>query len=193
MRIVYLWRKRSASAHLHRLLVFTSVFQTREQSKPTPGPNCAGSIPHSRHARQMAAHCPPRNRGRAYAVLSRLAGRSHGSVASATRGEKRRWTDQRSIRLVVVVVVRSWRGHTVPLLPASGKATEAPYSHLQSPHLLPHHGTGRKKKKKGKKSSTTQYAAKPTLTVTPCDRFFLFDGGHIRFRFVGQQLSLPQI
>lgn len=176
MRIVYLWRKRSASAHLHRLLVFTSVFQTRERSKPPPGPNCAGSIPHSRHARPSAAHCPSRNRGRAYAVLSRLAGRSHGSVASATRGEKRRRTDQRSIRLVVVVVVvGSWRDHTVPLLPASGNATEAPYSHLQSPHLLPRHGTGRgkkreKEKKKKLHSSIRSYA---NLDRHPAAGFFI--------------------
>lgn len=52
-------------------------------------------------------------------------------------------------------------GHTALLL----TTTEAWVSHLQSLHLLPLHDTT--------KSSITQYTVKPTLTVIPCDSFYL--------------------
>lgn len=69
---------------------------------------------------------------------------------------------------IAFVILGILEGRAAPLLPASEKGTEAHFSHLQSPHLLPRHGTT--------KSSITQYTVKPTLTVTPCDRFYLTRG-----------------
>lgn len=73
-------------------------------------------------------------------------------------------------------------GRAAPLLPASEKGTEARFSHLQSPHLLPRHGTT--------KSSITQYTVKPTLTVTPCDRFYLTRG---IFAFISAPTTVSRI
>lgn len=92
------------------------------------------------------------------------------------RGERLEQTNHWTINLVSIaftgpfitldtVIFGGLEGHTAPLLPASKNRTEAWFSHLQSLHLLPLHGTT--------KSSITQYTVKPTLTVIPYDSFYL--------------------
>lgn len=86
--------QRSESAHLHRLLVFTSVFQPQSETRP----NCIDSIPHSRHARPSGVRAC-----RAFGIAHTQPwageqGRSHGSIPSA-RGEEWR-ADQWSVQFV---------------------------------------------------------------------------------------------
>lgn len=136
MHIVYLWHK----GQCRRIYIVYWHLPSTFNQRARPRPNCVDSIPHSRHARPsgvLAQRAP----GCAFAVLSWLAGRSHDSIIPH---EGKRVTSGS----VIYTVCGSWRGHQLHLLTASGNATEAPFSHLHSPHLLPHHGTGRKKRKK---------------------------------------------